>query len=74
MEASIRPAANSVYRGILPCLESVVVVEVVCWLPEIEDLVTVLDRTVEGGDDMADEEYVECYNGRELECSLLRSV
>jgi len=55
-------------------LESVVVVEVVCWLPEIEDFVTVLDRTVEGGNDMADEEYVEGYNGRELEWSLLRSV
>jgi hypothetical protein len=74
METSVRPAADGVYRGVLPCLEPVVVVEVVCWLPEIEDFVTVLDWAIEGGNDVADEEDVEGYDSRELKWSLLRSV
>jgi hypothetical protein len=74
METSVRPATDSVHRGVLPCLKSVVVVEVMCWFPEIEDFVTVLDRAVKGGNDVTDEEDVEGYDSRELKWSLLRSV
>lgn len=49
-------------------------VVVVCRFPEIEDLVTVLDRAVEGGNRMADKEDVKGRNGRELKRSLLWSV
>lgn len=49
-------------------------VEVVCRFPEIEDFVTVLDRTVEGGNCMADKEDVEGRDGGELKGSLPWSV
>ena len=74
VEASISPAANRIYRRILPCLESIVMVKVVCGFPEIEDFVTVLDRTVEGGNCMADKEDVKGRDGGELKRSLPWSV
>lgn len=36
-------------------------VEVVSWLPEVEDLVAVLDGMVEHGDDVAGEEDGKCH-------------
>ena len=74
VETSICPAADSVDRRVLPRLESIVMVEIVGRFPKVEHFVTVLDRTVEGGDYMADQEDVEGHNGRELEWSLFWSV
>lgn len=74
VEASISPAADSVDRGVLPCLKPIVMVEIVGRFPKVEHFVTVLDRAVEGGNYMADQEDVEGCNGRELEWSLFWSV
>jgi hypothetical protein len=74
VEASISPAANCIHRRVLPRLKSIVMVEIVGRFPKIEDFVTVLDWTVEGGDYMADKEDVEGCNGRELEWSPFWSV
>lgn len=74
MEAGIGPTANGVNRRILPCLESVVMVQIVCWLPEVEDFIAVLDWTVESCDDMAGKKDVEGYYSRQLERSLLWSA
>jgi hypothetical protein len=74
VEASISPAADSVDRGVFPCLKSIVMIEIVGRFPKIEHFVTVLDWTVEGGYYMADQEDVEGCNGRELEWSLFWSV
>ena len=74
VEASIGPAANCVDRRVLPRLESIVMVEIVGGFPKVEHFVTVLDRAVEGGNYMADQEDVEGCNGRELEWSLFWSV
>jgi hypothetical protein len=64
MEASVRPAADSIDRGVLPGLESIVMVEIVGRFPKVEHFVTVLNRTVEGGDYMADQEDVKSNNSR----------
>jgi hypothetical protein len=40
-------------------------IQVVGGLPVVEDLITVLYRRKEGGDEMGGEEYVECYDGFE---------
>ena len=64
VEASVRPTADSVDRGVLPCLKSIVMAEIVGGFPKVEHFVTVLNWTVEGGDHMADQEDIECRNGR----------
>jgi hypothetical protein len=74
VEASIRPAADSVDRGVLPRLKPIVMVEIVGRLPKVEYFVTVLDRAVESGDYMADQEDVEGHDSRELERSLFWAV
>jgi hypothetical protein len=55
-------------------LESVVVVEVMSWLPEVEDLIAVLDRAEEGRDQMTCEKDIECSDGTKLERRLFRPV
>jgi hypothetical protein len=49
-------------------------IEIVRGFPKVEDFVTVLDRTVEGGNYMADQEDVEGCDSRELKWSLFWSV
>ena len=74
VEASIRPTADSIDRRVLPGLKPIVMVEIVRRFPKVEHFVTVLDRAVEGGNYMADQEDVEGCNGRELEWSLFWAV
>ena len=70
--SSVSPASNGVYWRVFPCLECVVVIEVMSWLPEIEDFIAVLDWAEEGSDQMTCEEDIECSNGTKLEWRLLR--
>ena len=45
-------------------MKSIVMVEIVGGFPKVEHFVTVLNRTVEGGDHMADQEDVEGHDSR----------
>jgi len=47
-------------------------VEVMSWLPEIENLVAVLNRTEEGRDQMACEKDIKCNDGTKLERRFFR--
>jgi hypothetical protein len=55
-------------------LEAVEVVEIMSWLPEVEDLITVLDRAKEGRDHVTYEEDIECSDGAKLERGLFRAT
>lgn len=70
MRSSVSPASDGVYWRVLPSLESIVVVEIMSWLPEIEDLVAVLDRTEEGRNQMTSQKDIKCDDGTELEWGL----
>ena len=49
MERDIQPGSNGINGGELPCLQAVAMIEIVCWLPEVEDLITVLNRRSQSG-------------------------
>jgi hypothetical protein len=68
----VSPAADGVYWRVLPCLESIVVVEVMSWFPEVEDFVAVLDWAEEGRDQVTCEEDIERSDGTKLERRLFR--
>lgn len=46
MDENVCPASKTVFRGILPCLESRAMGEVVQRFPVIESFVTILDGSV----------------------------
>lgn len=74
MENDVEPASNRVVWGVLPGLEAVAMADVVCWLPVVERLVTVLNRGEEGGDEVGSEEDVECRDWFDRESILDSSV
>ena len=43
MDDDIQPAANAVFRGVLPGLQAVTMVEIMRWLPIVEDFITILN-------------------------------
>ena len=55
-------------------MESIVVVEIVCWLPEVEHLIAVLDWAEEGRNQVTCEEDIKCSDGTKLERGLFRPV
>jgi hypothetical protein len=55
-------------------LEPIEVVEIMSWLPEVEDLIAVLDWAEEGGDQVTCEEYIECSDGTKLERGFFRPI
>lgn len=46
MNDDIQPAANTIFWGILPGLQSVPMVEIMGRLPVVEDFITILNRSV----------------------------
>lgn len=50
VKSSIGPASNGVDWGVFPRLEAVAMVEVMCWLPIVEDFVAVLYGREKGGE------------------------
>ena len=73
VRSSVGPASDGVYWGVLPCLKAIEVVEIMRWLPEVEDLIAVLDWAEKGRDQVTCEEDIECSNGTKLEWGLLRA-
>ena len=55
-------------------MEAIEVVEIMSWLPEVEDLIAILDWAEEGRDQMTCEEDIECSDGTKLEGGLFRPV
>jgi hypothetical protein len=70
--SGVGPASYGVNWRVLPCLESIVMVEVMSWFPEVEYFIAVLDWAEEGSDQMTCEEDIECSDGTKLERRLFR--
>lgn len=48
MRDDVEPVSDTVFRRPLPSLQSIAMGEIVCGLPEVECLITVLDRIEQG--------------------------
>lgn len=59
VEAHVCPTPDSVFRGVLPRLHAITMVEVMCGLPVVVDLIAVMYRGEECAKDMSGEEYIE---------------
>ena len=59
MDDYVEPAANGELRGVFPGLEPIATVQIVRWLPVVEDLIAILDRRVEGRENVDGSEDVE---------------
>lgn len=54
MKGNVEPASDSIVRGVLPSLKTVAMAEIVGRLPVVEGLITILDRSECGGDEVCD--------------------
>lgn len=77
MKRDIQPASDRIDRRIFPCLESVSIVDVMRWFPEIEHLVAILNRSKKGRNGIRNEtdvkRYIQwqverCWSGAALLC------
>ena len=59
MQANIKPAPDGIDRRVLPGLHTVAMIEVVRGLPEVVNLITVLNWRIQGSKGVSSEEYRE---------------
>jgi hypothetical protein len=61
MNGNIKPTPDRIERGVLPRLEPVSMVEIMCGLPEVKDLIAVLDGRKKRCNSIGDDAYIERY-------------
>lgn len=69
VECNVEPAANGIVGRVFPCLEAVVMRQVMGWFPVIERLVAILNRSEPCGNESGSEEPVEGGNRLHRVCA-----
>ena len=47
MKRHVKPASDRIDRRVFPCLKTISMLHIVCWLPEVEDFIAILNWSKE---------------------------